>query len=76
MSKKDGPSMGDMKGGSMKRTDSGEYQATILFANGVEGIGVGKTKPEAQQAAVADARLKSMATILSSKGYVLHKAQP
>jgi hypothetical protein len=59
----------------MKQLESGEYEATICFANGVEGTGKGKTKPEAQHAATADARIKSMAIILSSQGYVLHKTQ-
>ena len=76
MSKKDGPSMGEMKGGSMKRTDSGEYEATISFANGMEGKGTGKTRSIAQKNAVADARLKSMANILASNGYSLQKIQP
>lgn len=68
--------MGEMKGGSMKRSDSGEFEATISFANGIEGKGTGKTKSIAQKNAVADARIKSMANILASKGYSLHKTQP
>jgi hypothetical protein len=58
MAQKKGHSMGDMKGGSLKRTSSGEYEATVRFANGVEGTGTGKSKSAAQHAAVENAKSK------------------
>lgn len=50
--------MGDIKGGSVKKTGSGEYEATVRFANGVEGTGRGKSPAHAQRAAVENAKSK------------------
>lgn len=55
---KKGHSMGNIKGGSMKRVAPGEFEATVRFANGVEGTGRGKSRSEAQKAAVEHAKGK------------------
>lgn len=53
-----GHKMGDIKGGSIKRVAPGEFEATVRFANGVEGIGRGPSRPAAQKAAVENAKSK------------------
>ncbi len=42
----------------MKRVGRDEYEATVRFANGVEGTGRGKTRSDAQKAAVEHAKGK------------------
>jgi hypothetical protein len=47
---------GRMTGGSTKQTGKGEWEATIRFANGIEGTGRGASRAEAQRNAVAEAK--------------------
>lgn len=58
MANKKGHSMGNIKGGSVKRVSKDEYEATVRFANGVEGTGRGKSRSDAQRAAVEHAKSK------------------